>query len=125
MSDEITVVAQVSVDNSPYVYRDTSQNFEHDQATAGGTKVCMDVGTSEEDIDFGDVDAGWCKITNLDDAIPIQIGKKDGSGNMQAMIECPPLSEQICYRPSGTTWRTAAPTAATLTARLIIDAHDR
>ena len=124
MADEITVTAQIAVVNGTHLYTGVSRELQHDQATAGMATIPIDVGTAEEDVDFGDITPGWCKIINLDDSIPVLFGKKDGSGNMQATIQAPPTSEQIVFLVSGTTYRVAAPTAGTLTARLVIEAQD-
>jgi hypothetical protein len=79
MADEIAIALQFTVaKNSFYFdYNPGSQTFDL-TGSGGGNPGLVSVGTSEEDISFGDVSGdGWILIVNLDAASTVTWGASD------------------------------------------------
>lgn len=98
-------------------------NAPHTEAFDPGTKQIVqngvgchapvvDIGTSEEDLSFGDLSTeGRCEVMNLDDTNYVDIGPKSG-GSMVPAIRLKP-GEPHAFRISpGQTWAGQANTAA-------------
>ena len=67
MADEITVVAGLKVTNGNLVINVPTVTVKVDQATArGGGPGTLDIGTSEETVDFVDTVPGYVLMRNLD-----------------------------------------------------------
>jgi len=66
MADEITVVSGIKVLNGNLSYQQPNRTQTFTQTTARFASFTQDIGTSEENIDFGDVVPGWVRISNLD-----------------------------------------------------------
>ena len=124
MANEITVTARVRVSNGNYTFDKNLSKTDDQTTAAGGNPGVVTIGTSEEDISFGDLtDPGVCILQNLDDTNWVEYGKKDGSGNMQAIgvLRAEGLPHLIELR-NGATLRMKADTAS---CKVLILAQDR
>ena len=80
MADEITVVINATISKSPL-----KDSFRPGQikytlsGTKGGNPGTVTIGTSEENISFGDVSPGLVFILNLDSTNFVEFGKDDAS----------------------------------------------
>lgn len=85
MANEIRISASLNVTNGNFSFQHLV-NASVDQATAGGGNPgTVDIGTSEEDIDFGDITTeGYAVIQNLDATNYVQFGPKSGG----SMVAC-------------------------------------
>jgi len=86
MADEITLEINIHVDKNTF-QKDINERIEFDLSGAGGGNPgLVDIGSgAEEDIDFGDVSGGGLIFMQNLGSNPVNWGKKDGSGNMQAI----------------------------------------
>ncbi len=85
MADEIKVTLNVTVTNGTFKDSIRPGQISIDQATAsGGNPGTVTIGTSEENISFGDVTPGYVYIQNLDATNFVEFGKDDAS----TMKEC-------------------------------------
>lgn len=66
MANEITVSSQLSVSKGLLSQTGQSQRTRFDQTGNGAGSFTVEVGTSEENIAFGDVAPGYVRFTNLD-----------------------------------------------------------
>ena len=67
MADEITVVAELSLENGNIEHDFRPDAVLVDQAAGKFIDEILDIGTSEETISFGDIATkGYCVIQNLD-----------------------------------------------------------
>jgi hypothetical protein len=114
MADEITLNVRLQLANGTLTYDFRPGTIQIDQTTAGMSSQVLSIGTAEEDISFGDVGTvGACALYNLDATNYVQFGKKDGSGNMQAIGRLDPAGMPSVFKmDSGATLRMAANTAA-------------
>lgn len=111
MADEVKLQLQVVVTNGNF--KDVFQpgQKKYDQTTArGGSPGTVTVGTSEEDINFGDVTPGWVVLQNLDATNFVEYGA-DNSG-MQKLGKLQPGGIACFEMASGVTLRMKADTAA-------------
>lgn len=112
MADEIRTSAQFSIRKGNF-----NQNFPlgpvvDDQAgTGGGTPGTVSIGTSEEDISFGDVVPGYVIIENNGATNFVTYGPKSG-GSMVAFGKILPGQFAIFYLAGSVTIRAIADTAA-------------
>lgn len=88
MSDEFRFTANLAHTKVPK--RPFSVSAQIDQSGTGAFSTTVSIGTSEEDVDFSTIfpdltTEGICVLQNLDATNYVQWGKKDGSGNMQAI----------------------------------------
>jgi hypothetical protein len=110
MADEITIFTQLRNDQS--LIRFEPPAYTADQAAVGGGAPGMvTVGTSEEDISFGDVVPGWVAMKNLDDTNFVTFGPKS-AGAMVALGKLLAGETAIFRLASGVTLRMIADTAA-------------
>jgi hypothetical protein len=114
MADEITVTVRTQLSNGTLTDDFRPGNITVDQTTSGMSCQVLSIGTSEEDITFGDVATeGVCTLYNLDATNYVLWGKKDGSGNMQAIGKLKPSHIPAVFNfNAGSTLRMQANTAA-------------
>lgn len=114
MANEITVQASLKVDNGGLELTHKSGVLRFTQTNArGGNPGVVDIGTSEEDVSFGDLAApGWVYMRNLDTTNYVEWGKKDGSNNMQAIGRLGAGEVSLFKMNASTTLRMKANTAA-------------
>lgn len=79
--------------------------------TGGGNPGLVDVGTSEEDIAFGDVTPALCIIQNLDTTNYVTYGPKSG-GAMILFGKIKPGQHEVVHLGAAVTLRMQANTAA-------------
>ena len=86
MANELSVNVRVRVVKDNYTFDKSLAKTGDVTNGRGGNPGIVNIGTSEEDVDFGDLtDPGVCILQNLDDTNWVEYGRKDGSGNMQAI----------------------------------------
>lgn len=79
MANEIKVTAGLRALNGNLSIIVPSSTVQVDQTTArGGGPGTVDIGLSEETIDFGDISAGFVHLRNLDDTNYIDVGFSTG-----------------------------------------------
>ena len=66
MANEITITTSGNLRNGALIQPMLSQAVQSDQATPRAGSFTVDIGTSEESIDFGDIAPGYVRMTNLD-----------------------------------------------------------
>ena len=114
MSNEITLRASMKVVNGnleiPLL---GSSQFQDDQTNArGGQPGTATIGTSEEDVSFGDLTApGWVWLVNLDDTNYVKYGPKSGAA-MVLFGEIYPGKRALFFLGASVTLRMVADTAA-------------
>jgi hypothetical protein len=112
MADEISVTETIRISKSSFKDSISPGQITFDMAgSGGGNPGLVDIGTSEEDIAFGDVTPSTVWMQNLDATNYVQIGPKSGG----AMIACIKLLAGETSRiqlESGVTLRAKANTAA-------------
>lgn len=112
MANEIKVTLRVDARNGNYRDEFNPGVIQIDQSTAFGSKVGVEVGTSEEDLSLGDVATpGVIAIRNLDATNYITFGPKSG-GAMVALGKIEPGEVVLVRLASGVTLRWQANTAA-------------
>lgn len=118
MADELSVTVAVRHTKEPKLNLNPSAAI-FDQTGEGVFSAVQEIGTSEEDVTItGITTLGLCVLRNLDDTNYIDIGKKDGGGNMQETIKLGPTGGAgtcaIAVFPlaAGITLRAKANTAA-------------
>ncbi|RPI76136.1 MAG: hypothetical protein EHM42_10765 [Planctomycetaceae bacterium] len=114
MADEIKVRVKTTLANG--YLADLFDPGEVSITQTTGLKHCpvVDIGTSEEDISFGDISAaniGYCAMRNLDTTNYVDIGPKSG-GAMVGMLRLKPGEPQSMRLVPGVTLRAVANTAA-------------
>jgi hypothetical protein len=115
MPGTITITRQVSIVNGTF---SESYSIGPNQITqaniGGGNPGTLTFGTSETDIAFtGITTPGYCTIQNLDSVNSIQLGPKNASNVMQALIKIPPLGSQDLWLDTSVTLRGKASGAGT------------
>jgi hypothetical protein len=70
---QITIVTGLSLKNGNLEYQGRSQTVQAAQTTARGGGFTVDVTTSEDQIDFGDIAPGYVRLTNLDNTNFVRI----------------------------------------------------
>lgn len=114
MSNEISVLTQLSCNNGAFNLNLIRSMHVDQSGVGGGAPGLVNIGTSEEDIAFSDITTpGWVLMWNLDPTNFVKWGPKNGA----AMVELGrllPDGEPACFRlaPSGVTLRMVADTAA-------------
>lgn len=109
MANEIRVSASMSVSNGALISNGAANTQQYDQASPvapgpGG----MNIGTSEETIDFGDITPGWTEITNLDLSNHVDFGFSSGVYG----ITVPAQATVVFKMADGATMYAKADTAA-------------
>ena len=122
MADEITVVANISVQKDSFRHQDADPPVRVDMAgDGGGNPGTVTVTTSEAVLAFtGITTLGYCKIKNLDDTNYVDYGPESGG----AMVGCLRLNagESAVFRlKPGVTWRAQADTASVKLRVLVFD----
>lgn len=114
MSNEIKVTASLKCSNGYFEQPQIgSTQLKFDQTAIGGDGAIVEIGTSEEDIDLSEITTlGWCYMRNLDTTNYVEWGKKDGSGNMQAIGRLEAGEPALFRMNPGVTLRMKANTAA-------------
>jgi hypothetical protein len=80
MSAEIKATLNLNVTNGNFSDRFQGGTISIDQASVGGGNPgTVTIGTSEEDISFGDVAPGIVAVKNLDETNYVEWGPKSGS----------------------------------------------
>jgi hypothetical protein len=115
MADEITANVTLKCPQSGVNF--VSGTLTSDQASlGGGNPGLVSIGTSQEDIAFGDVTPGMVVMQNMDTTNYVQYGPKNGSSVMQGMGVLKPHGEvgSIAYLflDAGVVIRAVANTAA-------------
>lgn len=109
MANELTITHQISLNNGTLRIPQLGQTIQVDQTTAAaGPPAFVDLSTSEEDIDFGDVTPRFAYIKNLDAAIAVQYGPKNASNVMQLLGQLDAGQDTIVPLASGVTLRMVA-----------------
>jgi len=86
MADEFTCTFNIRLQNGVYKDSYNPGQVQIDQAAIGKSDQILSIGTSEEDVTLGDISTeGVCILQNMDTTNYVSWGKKDGSGNMQAI----------------------------------------
>lgn len=112
MANEINITLSARIENGAFKDRIDSTGLAFDQATLGGHRPVVSVGTSEEDLTVGDVATlGWCYLRNLDATNYVTYGPKS-SGSMVAMGRLEPGEIAIFRLDPSVTVRWVADTAA-------------
>ena len=97
MADEITIAISFNIVNGNFRLPIATGSLSFDQTTSGGGNPgSVDIGTSEEDISFGDITTlGWLYMRNLDDTNYVTWGPKSGT-----MVACGRMEagEPACFR---------------------------
>lgn len=112
MANEIKHTTSITVIKGSF--RDTfSPNLAQlDMAgSGGGNPGIVDIGTSEEDIAFGDVTPALCIIQNLDTANFVTYGPKSGA-SMVLFGKIKPGQHDVIHLGAAVTLRMVADTAA-------------
>lgn len=113
MADEITINASMRLTNGNFKNVWTPGTLTVDQATArGGNPGCVNIGTSEEAISFGDLTTpAWIFIQNLDATNYVTWGPTSG-GAMVAVGKLLPGEFALYRMAASVTLRMQANTAA-------------
>lgn len=83
MSEEITVTTTLKVKNGNLEQTGKSYATKFNQTTARAGSYTVDVGTSEETINFGDIVPGFVRLTNLDATNFVEVGFSTGVYGMR------------------------------------------
>lgn len=112
MADEITLNSRLQLNNGTLDVDFRPGSITVDQATAGLSDQVLSIGTSEEDISFGDVATeGVCVLYNLDATNYVDWGVKDTT--MKAIGRLKPSHIPAIFNmKAGTILRMQANTAA-------------
>lgn len=109
MANEITVTTGLSLLNGSLNVSRQATATRFDQTTArGGGPGTVDVGTTEESIDFGDTVPGFVELKNLDDTNFVQVGFSTGVYGFRLLAGGGPA---LFYLESGATLYVKADTA--------------
>jgi hypothetical protein len=116
MANEIRITENITITNAPFkeVLAPSSQ-VTHDIPTGyigGGAPGALEIGTSEEDISFGDYSPGFVWIQNLSTTAYVRIGPKNGSNVLQPFIRILPGKTVRLYLDENITMRAVAVGAA-------------
>jgi hypothetical protein len=113
MADEITITLRLQCRNGAFTFDKSMTGIQLDQATArGGNPGVVNIGTSEEDVAFGDLtDPAYILIRNLDATNYVEFGMSD-AGTMKSIGKIRPGGVALFERMTGKTLRMKANTAA-------------
>lgn len=78
MADEISITIGARLENGLLKVREPNTTTQFDQTTDRGGSFTVDVGTSEETIDFGDIAPGYVLLRNLDATNFVDFGNATG-----------------------------------------------
>lgn len=121
MADEISISLQATVQNGLLSIMRGPFAFKDDQFVPGSEAGVVIVGTTEEDIDYGDlVGPGWMWVKNLDSANHVNYGPKS-AGNMVAFGQLDPGMEHMFFLYPGAILRWVAPIAEVRVDTLILE----
>lgn len=111
MANEITLSASLQVVNGNLNLKLDAGSLNFDQDTQGAHAPVVIVGTSEEDLDLGDIATnGWILLRNLDGTNFVKFGPKDTTMTEFGRLEA---GEIALFRLApGVTLRWVADTAA-------------
>lgn len=110
MANEITVTTGLRLANGDLKVNGSNLSKKFDQTTArGGGPGTVDVGTTEETIDFGDIVPGFVEFRNLDATNFVDLGFSTGVYGIQLLASGGPA---VFYLKSGATVYAKADTAA-------------
>lgn len=111
MTGTVIMSLNCSVENDAFRDDPNITPISFDQTLVGGGNPGMvDIGTSEEDISFGDITPGFVIIQNMDATNYVQIGPKSG-GAMIAYQKIRPGRFALIELDAGVTMRAKANTA--------------
>jgi hypothetical protein len=112
MADEIKLTINSRVVNGDFKDRWDMGQLSLDQAAQGALSGVIDVGTTAEDLDVGDVATpGILILRNLDDTNYVEIGK-DVSASFEAIAKLKPGYPAVLPIASGVTLQLRANSAA-------------
>lgn len=112
MADEIKLSCSIVAEKNNLKFSRFHSNLLDDWTTARGPNPgTVAVGTSEEDISFGDAAPGWVIIKNLDSTNFVKYGPKSGAAMVDFGRLYPGMASMF-YLASGVTLRMIADTAA-------------
>lgn len=110
MANEIKVTTGLACTNGTFILPSTARTVSFDQATSGGGGPgSVDVGTTEETIDFGDITPGWVEFINTDSTNYVQLGFSTGVYGIRLLAGG---GKALYYAESGSTVYVKANTAA-------------
>lgn len=122
MADEIRMNMRVNVNNENYVDSFILNQASYDQASIGGHKPIIIVGTSEEVLSLGDiVTPGLCVFQNLDDTNYVDIGPTSG-GAIVPMIRLAAGRAALMWLNPSVTLRGQANTAPVKLLMMVLEA---
>jgi len=122
MADEIKVHVSLNVENGYYKWSYAPGQVSIDQAAIGADSRVQEIGTSEENIDVGDVSTeGLVLMRNLDTTNFVTYGPQVGTGNMEAMGKIKPGEVALWRMLPGAQLRAKADTAAVKLFRVILE----
>ena len=111
MADEITLVLNATISKAPLKDNIRPGQIKYTlNGTKGGNPGTVTVGTTEEDIDFGDITPGLVFIQNLDSTNFVEFGKNDG-GTMKEIGKISAGKVALFELAPGETLRMKADTA--------------
>jgi hypothetical protein len=108
VANEITVTTDLKCKNGLLDFSAKQTTIRVDQATARAGSFTVDVGTSEENIAFGDITPGYVRFTNLDATNFVRL-RFTTTANA---IRLPPNGGMALIRVDGVTVIAIADTAA-------------
>lgn len=101
MADEFTIMARVYAALGSYTVN-IERSVTDDLSLEGDAPGIVEIGTSEENIDFGDIAVpGWCYLQNLDDTNYVDIGP-DSTGMVEMIRLYPGMPALVFLFPSVT-----------------------
>lgn len=110
MANEITITTGLQIQNANLIVPTPASTKRFNQTTArGGGPGTVDIGTTEETIDFGDIVPGWVEFRNLDATNFVDLGFATGAYGIR--LPANGGSALFFVRP-GTTIYAVADTAA-------------
>ena len=110
MANEIRVTTGLQLSNGPLTVQVSAKTFQADQTTArGGGPGTVDIGTTEETIDFGDIVPGFVEFKNLDATNFVELGFSTG---VYGIILSAGGGPALFYLKTGATVYAKADTAA-------------
>lgn len=103
MANEITIKETITVSNGNFKDTFAPGTLFLDQATAtGGNPGTVNVGTSEQDISFGDVTPNLVVMRNMDSTNYVKYGPKSGGSMIEFGRLKPGTSARFILAPSVT-----------------------
>lgn len=114
MADEFTYTTNLRLNKAPLKETFNPGSISVTQTGVGRFSAVLSIGTAEEDVTLTDITTeGLCILHNLDSTNYVEWGKKDGSGNMQAIGKLKPSDIPAVFRfNNGATLRMQANAAS-------------